>query len=638
MPVLSALVITKIISHLSFQVKLEHNHEPPVSHDEDCLSLESLEARANEIRVWTAQVLPLSEMFIKLERDSKKLGKNGKNKVRNMVNKFRGELFSYAKDTKYFIQTLEKLPNLTLEYTKDEENQLQSAFWATPEQKDLAFRCGSVVMQETLLTSNRYELPLCLFLGLDEENQLHILCQALLQDKSTTSYMFAISNLVKVCGGRQPQVMFTVMNEEVSDAMLKVCPEARQMYCLQHAERRIREECSCSMMTTAFDDMMQLFRASAFAATEKGFSRNWEALLRFLQDTDAKEYMADVIFEKRKRWAFCYRPEVLTLGMAATQRLQQVFSVISGHLDKTCSLKQLLEALASISADTEFSLPRAMRRQALEREHLLQHNPDLRFKYVFDVLKNVGASQYCTNEVRSEILASGAYKAVTMKRIGGQEIVGGGGGLNKLDEPGQIRLSEAPDGLELDELDMPQGQIAVDNSRYTRTSLKNFTDLIWHSKISEVVRVSHKVTQSGQSHIIALGSDGILRASPTEAQSGEGHIVVLGDNGFHLCSCLQLVRIGMPCRHFFAAVPMLSKGSEVEFNGLCIHPQWRQSSGSWTAAFMSVYGCHTPVGDMIPACNTAVLGKKRAGVAVGEGNGSASGKGIEGKRARAVRV
>ena len=69
------------------------------------------------------------------------------------------------------------------------------------------------------------------------------------------------------------------------------------------------------------------------------------------------------------------------------------------------------------------------------------------------------------------------------------------------------------------------------------------------------------------------------------------HVVVVGPGGFHLCSCLQLLQHGYPCRHFFACVQKVPRDeidSVCKFDPYNIHPRWRgiesEEEERWTAA------------------------------------------------------
>ena len=61
--------------------------------------------------------------------------------------------------------------------------------------------------------------------------------------------------------------------------------------------------------------------------------------------------------------------------------------------------------------------------------------------------------------------------------------------------------------------------------------------------------------------------DAVVKGMYRYKESNNSHIVVIGPNGFHMCSCLQVLRCGLPCGHTVAALiteligPMNLKGS-----------------------------------------------------------------------------
>ena len=62
-----------------------------------------------------------------------------------------------------------------------------------------------------------------------------------------------------------------------------------------------------------------------------------------------------------------------------------------------------------------------------------------------------------------------------------------------------------------------------------------------------------------------------------------GHIVVIGPGGFQLCSCLQLMIVGLQCRQLFTALITELK-RRADFKGAFVHPRWRISSERWSLA------------------------------------------------------
>lgn len=123
----------------------------------------------------------------------------------------------------------------------------------------------------------------------------------------------------------------------------------------------------------------------------------------------------------------------------------------------------------------------------------------------------------------------------------------------------------------------------ADTSMFGATSLLDFARLIGDAKIDTVVKVLY-----------------------TSMDPAVGHIVVVGPNCFQLCSCLQILRTGLPCRHLIAVLLWCVK-RPTDFSGLSLHPRWRTSTEAWSMEQaglheLNVHGSGTPSGGVTDDC------------------------------------
>ena len=58
----------------------------------------------------------------------------------------------------------------------------------------------------------------------------------------------------------------------------------------------------------------------------------------------------------------------------------------------------------------------------------------------------------------------------------------------------------------------------------------------------------------------------------------QGHLVALRPDGFFLCTCLELLIKGLPCRHSILAL----LDTQIAFNGECVAPWWKTNATDWT--------------------------------------------------------
>ena len=100
--------------------------------------------------------------------------------------------------------------------------------------------------------------------------------------------------------------------------------------------------------------------------------------------------------------------------------------------------------------------------------------------------------------------------------------------------------------------------ILTDRTIFGTASLLSFSGFAENVSIDAVVKVMYKYKESNASRLVVIGS-----------------------NGFQMCSCLQVLRRGLPCRHTVTALVTELKRAD-EFKGEPIHPRWRSSIQPWS--------------------------------------------------------
>ncbi|CAB1105077.1 unnamed protein product [Ectocarpus sp. CCAP 1310/34] len=305
--------------------------------------------------------------------------------------------------------------------------------------------------------------------------------------------------------------------------------------------------------------MLRLFRNAEYAATPKAFATYRADLERTVKGKKCDEYMRDLLEEKTK-WAFSCRPTALTLGMVATQRTEGMFGVAKkSGIHKNLSLCALWDRLQHVY-------------QTMDIEHGRVASPAVKLELAFptkhleEAKDELGGSQSCDVEVVCVRAADAEGHPVPLE----------GGVLRQQLEAAHFDFNvceEAPPDTDL-EIDCklgPEAESTGDNTVWARASLEALLDLVSRVLVHLAAAVRYKLTPSRPSHV-----------------------VVFGPGGFYLCSCLKLLRHGLPCRLYFSVLARFIGGKyggvllNHEFDGNSVHTRWRQSpDGSdapWTAS------------------------------------------------------
>ncbi|CAN0480760.1 unnamed protein product, partial [Hapterophycus canaliculatus] len=90
---------------------------------------------------------------------------------------------------------------------------LKSIMWASPEKIVAARTFGGVVTQDKTCLTNRYDLKLFLYVGVDKENKTIIFAQGFLSNEQSTSFDFANRFFFDICGGHPKVSVIGVLDD-----------------------------------------------------------------------------------------------------------------------------------------------------------------------------------------------------------------------------------------------------------------------------------------------------------------------------------------------------------------------------------------------------------------------------------------
>jgi hypothetical protein len=79
-------------------------------------------------------------------------------------------------------------PGWFVEFQLDENNRLTRLFWMSPTQITLWLEYHDVILNDNTAKTNRYQMPLSLFLAIDNNTRSRLVAQALMSDETTESY------------------------------------------------------------------------------------------------------------------------------------------------------------------------------------------------------------------------------------------------------------------------------------------------------------------------------------------------------------------------------------------------------------------------------------------------------------------
>ena len=100
----------------------------------------------------------------------------------------------------------------------------------TPKQVENWIQFSDCVLNDITHKTNRYDMPLSLFVDFNRHRHNVLLAQALLPDESVNSHMWMFNEILKVTN-RQPVVIMTDTDPAVDSAIRQVFSESYSIHC-----------------------------------------------------------------------------------------------------------------------------------------------------------------------------------------------------------------------------------------------------------------------------------------------------------------------------------------------------------------------------------------------------------------------
>ncbi|CBJ29724.1 putative far-red impaired response protein [Ectocarpus siliculosus] len=497
-----------------------------------------------------------------------KLGPRGARKVRNMSRKVTGELWASSGDALELVAELER-GNETVKWELDAENILRSIMWASPEQILLARTYGGVVIQDNTCLTNRYNNKLCLFVGVDSENKTQVFAQGFFSNESTEAFDFANKFFLDICGGH-PKVIITDSDAAMKESIRGVFPppHTTHLLCSWHICKNIKKKCLSILKSEKCADLLRRWTRASLATSIEAFDGVWTDVEDLVKGTDCEEYILKFLYERRKHWARCFHPTVMTLDMTSSQRVEGTFSVLKKGrvLRRNSTFRQVRAKCEQIAGELRLASTMQATKQTSLGKGYVENDVKKSMEKVMTAYAEVGASKYAKEEIWAEMLASSAYDTSIVTE--------GRDSMQFLQNLATRSVNDSNDSTNVSGHDHGAGDVccqvpkevfeedeAPDTTMFGTTSLHSFCRLVECVEIDCIVKVLYK----------------------HKPDRKVGHLVIVGPGGFQLCTCLQLLRRGLQCRHVLAALVTRLKRSD-EFKGQSIHPRWRSSVEPWSIA------------------------------------------------------
>jgi hypothetical protein len=262
----------------------------------------------------------------------------------NAIQKFKvktNEVHDASNLLKMLIQLKSNEPGWFVEFQLDEENRLTRLFWMSPEQITLWLEYHDVVLNDNTAKTNQYQMPLSLFLIVDNNTKSRLVAQSLVSDETVESYKW-ILECTKSATMTEPMVFVTDADPAMDAAIVQIYETTYPIHCIFHISENLPKNLKAKL-GNEYDSFVQDFFLCRNSLCEELFYERWTKLIE--KYPNANHYLMRALFPSRKSWARAFTSNTFTAGIQTTSRVESYNNIIKRELAACSSLCDLRSAL-----------------------------------------------------------------------------------------------------------------------------------------------------------------------------------------------------------------------------------------------------------------------------------------------------
>ncbi|KAL0356446.1 UNVERIFIED_CONTAM: protein FAR1-RELATED SEQUENCE 6 [Sesamum radiatum] len=261
----------------------------------------------------------------------------------------------------------------------------------------------TVTIDTTSLT-NKYEIPLISFVGINHHGQSVLLGCGFLGHESVEYFVWMFRAWLTCMQGRHPQVIVSDQSKPLDIAVSEVFPQARHCYCLSYIMHRVPEKLGG---LAGFETIKRQLNKAVYDSLKiSEFEIFWAGMINQHSLTDNK--WLQLLYADRQRWVPVYLKDISFVGILPINDCECSGAFFDGYVHKHTSFKEFLDKY-------DLALQRKHLKEAMEDFESRNSNFDLKTKSNFELqLSKVytkGMFKKCQIEVE------GMYSCFNTKQV-----------------------------------------------------------------------------------------------------------------------------------------------------------------------------------------------------------------------------
>jgi len=218
------------------------------------------------------------------------------------------------------------------------DNRLSKIFWMSPDQKNLWTRFHDVVLNDNTCKTNKYSMPLSVFIVIDSDQRSRIVATAIVSDETVSTYEWILKETMLATGNLQPVVIFTDGDPAMQVAISTQYSETIVRHCAFHIRQNLIKKVK-KKLHDKWDTFVADFYVLRNSLVVSDFDHRWEELMN--KYPEIKGYCERVLYPTKECWAYAFTKRTFSANTHSTQRVESINRIIKLEANSGNTLYEL---------------------------------------------------------------------------------------------------------------------------------------------------------------------------------------------------------------------------------------------------------------------------------------------------------
>ncbi|KAK4761041.1 hypothetical protein SAY87_005934 [Trapa incisa] len=290
----------------------------------------------------------------------------------------------------------------------NDEGHLRNVFWIYGRSRAAYKYFGDVVAFDTSFLSNKYDIPLFAFIGVNHHGESIILGCGLIAEETSETYIWLFRAWLTCMSGRPPQTIISDKCNVMQHAISEVFPRANHRFFLSHLMRSILDNVGPLHDVNAFMTMFEKVVYDSLVVED--FERAWEGMA--LELGPRGRQWLQPLYDVRERWALAYMKDTFFAGIHGFRRGENTSSVFEGYIHHRTSLQDFFNLY-------ELILEKNRRKEALDDSESTNMNLVLRTRCYYELQLSRLYTKSIFMKFQDEVMSMSSCVSITQVHVNG---------------------------------------------------------------------------------------------------------------------------------------------------------------------------------------------------------------------------